>query len=195
MSENGDQQAHADRVALKHGEPSRADREADGAQGTGRATTDGVEGIRRDVELQHPEHWQLRRTHGVFPRLHATHARYHDPKLDASFTWTSRRHRKGRPVEVSQSCASPLPAWPQGHRGSPCAACACMRIRLTGRHPAGLNWGDACVKCALAGAREPRQAQSSAALPAPVGLRVGQHLLVRRATMMLWLLCMHARAA
>lgn len=52
------------------------------------------------VHLVHPSHWKLLETQGTFSKLHATHAKYHDPHLDASLHWSSRRHRKGRPIEV-----------------------------------------------------------------------------------------------
>lgn len=54
------------------------------------------------VELEHPPHWRLLHTRGVFNALHATHARYHDPHLDTYIDWSSRKHRKGRRVTVRQ---------------------------------------------------------------------------------------------
>ncbi|BDA50807.1 hypothetical protein COCOBI_17-0250 [Coccomyxa sp. Obi] len=54
------------------------------------------------VELEHPPHWRLLHTRGVFNALHATHARYHDPHLDASIDWSARKHRKGRRVKVNE---------------------------------------------------------------------------------------------
>ena len=53
-----------------------------------------------NVELLHPPHWKLLRTRGVFGGLHATHAQYHDPQLDATVDWSARQHRKGRRVVV-----------------------------------------------------------------------------------------------
>lgn len=53
------------------------------------------------VELEHPTHWRLLHTRGVFNALHATHARYHDPHLDTFIDWSARKHRKGRRVTVN----------------------------------------------------------------------------------------------
>ena len=51
-------------------------------------------------EIQHPTHWNLTHLHGLSPRLHATHAHFQDPRLDAKVSWSERRHRKGRRVKV-----------------------------------------------------------------------------------------------
>jgi hypothetical protein len=67
---------------------------------------DSAQGPQHAVNLVHPPQWQLRSTRGVFSGLHATHAHYHDPDLDTSFLWTSRRHRKGRRVEARSSVAA-----------------------------------------------------------------------------------------
>ena len=54
------------------------------------------------LEVKHPKHWDLLHLHGLIPRLHATHASFHDSRLDAKINWRSRDHRKGRRVRVSQ---------------------------------------------------------------------------------------------
>ena len=51
-------------------------------------------------EIKHPTHWNLTHLHGLHPRLHATHAHFQDPRLDAKVSWSERRHRKGRRVKV-----------------------------------------------------------------------------------------------
>ena len=51
-------------------------------------------------EIKHPTHWNLTHLHGLNPRLHATHAHFEDPRLDAKVSWSERRHRKGRRVKV-----------------------------------------------------------------------------------------------
>ncbi|KAK9909342.1 hypothetical protein WJX75_000763 [Coccomyxa subellipsoidea] len=55
-----------------------------------------------NVELVLPPHWRLLRTRGVFGGLHATHAQYHDPQLDATVDWSARQHRKGRRVVIHE---------------------------------------------------------------------------------------------
>ena len=125
------------------------------------------------VNLVHPPQWQLRSTRGVFSGLHATHAHYHDPDLDTSFLWTSRRHRKGRRVEVRQ--------WPW-RMGRHCRAADCAE-----QSPVH------------AGACGPREAQGRVALPAAMGLGVQQHLLVCSFTAAppprMWHLCVMGRGA
>ncbi len=51
-------------------------------------------------EIKHPTHWNLIHLHGLNTRLHATHAQFQDPRLDAKVSWSERRHRKGRRVKV-----------------------------------------------------------------------------------------------
>ena len=54
-------------------------------------------------EVKHPKHWDLLHLHGLTQRLHATHAHFHDSQLGLKVLWSSRRHRKGRRVEVTES--------------------------------------------------------------------------------------------
>ena len=65
------------------------------------------------LEVKHPQHWDLLHSHGLIPRLHATHASFHDSRLDAKIHWRSRDHRKGRRVRVSQKGFSDPDRLPQ----------------------------------------------------------------------------------
>ena len=53
-------------------------------------------------EVKYPKHWVLQHLQGLTQRLHATHAHFHDPQLGLEVLWSSRRHRKGRRVEVTK---------------------------------------------------------------------------------------------
>ena len=54
-------------------------------------------------EVKHPKHWDLLHLQGLTQRLHATRAHFHDAQLGLEVLWSSRRHRKGRRVEVTGS--------------------------------------------------------------------------------------------